>query len=96
MQLQRKTRHQLTTLGLFILITLSLLFLVPIPNFAHHPSSISPEKLGLETPPNSPPSRVPDPVLQPDASSLPFSMGNLLVVYGNYVNESSQEPVEVW
>ena len=96
MQLQRITRHQLTTLGLFILLALSMLFLAPVPNVAHHQSSISPEKLGLETPPNNPPSRTPDLVRLPDARSLPFSMGNLLVVYGNYVNESSQEPVEVW
>ena len=96
MQFQRKTCHQLTTLGLFILLALSLPFLAPIPNFAHSQSIISPENLELETTPNNPPSWAPDPVLQPDASSLPYSFGNLLVVYGNYVNESSQEPVEVW
>lgn len=96
MRLQRETCHQLMALGLFILLALSLPFLAPISNLSHQKSSNSQEEYGLETPPNNPLSRASDPVLQPAVSALPFSMGNLLVVYGNYANETSQEPVEIW
>ncbi|MHA2314979.1 MAG: prenyltransferase/squalene oxidase repeat-containing protein, partial [Candidatus Hermodarchaeia archaeon] len=96
MRFQRKTGHQLLTLGFFILLALSLPFLAPIPTLSYQQSSLSQQESGLETLPTYPLSRTSDPIPQPDASSLPFSLGNLLVVYGSYVNESSQEPVEIW
>jgi prenyltransferase beta subunit len=93
---QRKPNHQLSTLGLFFFLALSLLFLAPILTFSHQQSSFSQEEHKLGTLQTYSVSRTPNPVLQPEANSLPFTLGNLLVVYGDYVNESSQEPVEIW
>jgi len=54
------------------------------------------EESGLGVLSSSPPYDFQAPDFQPDVSSLPFSFGNLLVVYGDHVNEFSQEPVEAW
>ncbi len=46
---------------------------------------------------NSPLSAIPSRVLPaPDYAPLQITFGNLMLIYGDYVNESYQEPVEAW
>ncbi|MDO8124364.1 MAG: terpene cyclase/mutase family protein [Candidatus Hermodarchaeota archaeon] len=96
MRLHRKTGYKLLTAGLFFLLAIGLPFLNSLPTFLVQQSSLSKEKSGLGTLTSSSPYDAQTPVLPPDVVSLPFSFGKLLVVHGDYVNESSQESVEAW